>query len=84
MTCGYSWIMPLNRSWMSQINRAVFVSPRDAMISVNNKVQIGFGNVNRAGDWGCGFTVNLGSKAAARRTLNAAIKGKFAATGMCQ
>ena len=38
MTCGYSWIMPLNRSWMSQINSAVFFSPRDAMISIYNKV----------------------------------------------
>jgi len=41
MTCGYSWIMPLNRSWMSQINSAVFFSPRDAMISIYNRVDSG-------------------------------------------
>lgn len=34
MRAGYSWIAPLNLSWISQMNSAVDFNPRDAMIVV--------------------------------------------------
>lgn len=34
MRAGYSWIAPLNRSWISQMNNAVDFKPRDAMTVV--------------------------------------------------